>query len=305
MKIACMELSLKAITVLRLPAYKGSTFRGAFGHALKKAVCIVNHRNCERCIVRRQCAYTYLFETFNSQNQYVAHPYIIIPPLQSKDVYHPGEELNVHIKLIGKAIDYIPHVILAFKRMGMSGVGTTRGHFELVRVNAKTISGLREIYNSQQDRLLTDQNYPEIGYWTRPNQAPDVNRVRLHFITPTALKDKGEVTRHIGSELLFRSIKRRLKALSVYHNGPEVENGVYEFDNTGELEWDNSGIEPCYWQRYSNRQNQKIGFEGVLGTIEVRGNLEPFMPLLSAGSVIHVGRGTVYGMGLYELEVMK
>ena len=48
---------------LRLPPYKGSTFRGAFGIAFKRAVCIVQHGDCARCLVRAQCVYPYIFDT--------------------------------------------------------------------------------------------------------------------------------------------------------------------------------------------------------------------------------------------------
>ena len=44
------ELRLRAEEVCSLPAVLGSTLRGAFGHALKKTVCVMPHRDCERCI---------------------------------------------------------------------------------------------------------------------------------------------------------------------------------------------------------------------------------------------------------------
>jgi hypothetical protein len=44
------ELRLCAEETCSLPAFLGSTLRGAFGHALKKTVCVMQHRVCERCI---------------------------------------------------------------------------------------------------------------------------------------------------------------------------------------------------------------------------------------------------------------
>ena len=43
LEFAYMRLHFKARGHLRLPPYKGSTFRGAFGVAFKRAVCIVQH----------------------------------------------------------------------------------------------------------------------------------------------------------------------------------------------------------------------------------------------------------------------
>ncbi|MFL6213004.1 MAG: CRISPR system precrRNA processing endoribonuclease RAMP protein Cas6 [Blastocatellia bacterium] len=57
------QLRLKAQRAVMLPLYLGSTLCGAFGHALKEAVCVAAHRNCERCMLAERCIYPYLFET--------------------------------------------------------------------------------------------------------------------------------------------------------------------------------------------------------------------------------------------------
>lgn len=38
------ELKLQALQKALLPQFLGSTLRGAFGHALKQAVCVMPHR---------------------------------------------------------------------------------------------------------------------------------------------------------------------------------------------------------------------------------------------------------------------
>lgn len=45
-----------------LPPYKGSTFRGAFGGALKKVVCAVREKDCSRCLLAARCVYARVFE---------------------------------------------------------------------------------------------------------------------------------------------------------------------------------------------------------------------------------------------------
>ena len=48
-----------------LPVYKGSLLRGAFGHALRRAVCAMGpEQPCESYRLRRACIYTRIFETF-------------------------------------------------------------------------------------------------------------------------------------------------------------------------------------------------------------------------------------------------
>jgi hypothetical protein len=82
------ELRLRACEATALPIFLGSTLRGAFGHALKKAVCVMNHRNCERCLVTERCLYPYLFETSAPSDapllrgqQQAPHPFILTPPI--------------------------------------------------------------------------------------------------------------------------------------------------------------------------------------------------------------------------------
>jgi hypothetical protein len=40
---------------------------------------------------------------------------------------------------------------------------------------------------------------------------------------------------------------------------------------------------------------------GFMGTIEVEGDLTPFTPLLRAAEIVHVGRGTPFGLGRVEV----
>jgi len=50
-----LRLVLTARTSLQLPPFKGSTLRGGFGHAFKETVCVVEHRDCARCLLRTRC----------------------------------------------------------------------------------------------------------------------------------------------------------------------------------------------------------------------------------------------------------
>jgi hypothetical protein len=81
------QLRLKARRAVVLPRFLGSTLRGAFGHALKEAVCVVSHRDCGRCMLAERCIYPYLFETpappieLLRGQKGAPHPFILMPPL--------------------------------------------------------------------------------------------------------------------------------------------------------------------------------------------------------------------------------
>jgi hypothetical protein len=88
LKLALYRLHLRSLEDVTLPLFLGSTLRGAFGHALKKSVCLMRHRNCAQCLVADQCIYPYLFETpappevlqLRGQQQ-APHPFILSPPI--------------------------------------------------------------------------------------------------------------------------------------------------------------------------------------------------------------------------------
>ena len=62
-RIARFSFELEALDTISLPPYKGSTLRGGFGHAFKKTVCALKSQDCDSCLLREKCVYSYVFET--------------------------------------------------------------------------------------------------------------------------------------------------------------------------------------------------------------------------------------------------
>lgn len=56
------------------------------------------------------------------------------------------------------------------------------------------------------------------------------------------------------------------------------------------------------WERYSVRQDTRMKLGGVVGRGTYKGDLQSFLPLLHLGEVVHVGKGTSFGLGKYEIE---
>lgn len=54
--------------------------------------------------------------------------------------------------------------------------------------------------------------------------------------------------------------------------------------------------------RYSGRQQRDLSLQGVSGTLDLPNGPGPLWPLLSAAQWLHVGKGTVMGLGQVELE---
>jgi hypothetical protein len=85
------------VDAARLPAFSGSTLRGAFGFALKRAVCVMSHRDCPRCLVRSRCIYPYVFETSApadsklAHQQNAPHPFTLDPPAGAWEEERQGD----------------------------------------------------------------------------------------------------------------------------------------------------------------------------------------------------------------------
>ena len=304
---AQMRLHFQARQPLRLPPYKGSTFRGAFGIAFKRAVCIVQHGDCARCLVRTQCVYPYVFDTpvENAQGIFrgyrdAPHPYVIEPPLETETDYAPGDGFTIGLVLIGKALNHMPYFIYAFQRMGETGVGRGRGKCDLISGEARDADGSWQlIYDGHSEVLQRD--VPRL-------QAIDVmpptrSRVRLSFVTPTQLKADRALQRGLSFSVLIRALLRRYSALSAFHGDgpPNLDYSDYIARAKGvqtagcDLTWRT-------WERYSNRKQRRMQISGFTGDVVFEGDLDRFRPLLALGMSMHVGKWTSFGMGQYALR---
>jgi CRISPR/Cas system endoribonuclease Cas6 (RAMP superfamily) len=54
--------------------------------------------------------------------------------------------------------------------------------------------------------------------------------------------------------------------------------------------------------RYSNRQQRKTPLGGFTGTLHLQGDLTPFARLLRTAEILHVGKGTTFGLGRFQIE---
>ena len=305
-RYARFRLEMTAVDRLRLPPYKGSTFRGAFGHTFKRLVCVKRDLDCATCLICDRCVYYYVFETpFGGEGDsrgyaFAPHPFVVEPPEETREIYEPGDELRVGLVLVGRALDYLPYFIYAFEEMGHRGVGAGRGKAALQRVIAlgPEPGDERCIYQSDIGQLAPD--YPVcVG---PPDSEAVGTRLRLRLHTPIRLKAEGHYTRRLDFSLLVRALLRRTSDLARFHCGAELDldyrqwieraAGVSAVATT--LRWHD-------WDRYSQRQERRMKLGGLVGEVEFAGEWGPFLPLLRLGADLHVGKGTGFGLGRYEI----
>lgn len=306
---AVFRLTLEAIDVLHLPAYKGSALRGSFGHAFRQVVCPLFREDCLGCELTQRCVYHYIFETIprdgdpfvRNKTDKVPHPYVIRPTLDSVEEYEKGAELAFDLILIGKAIDYLPYFAYTFIHMGKTGLGRGRGKFFLKRIDAMDLDGKSiELYRAGDEILKNESAYINCGALMERCSPPQ--RVTLRFLTRLELKAK---KRHpeISFGMLFRRLFARVVTLGHLHCG--INFTGLDFSGLShaadEVKTVSSNLDWEHATRYSNRQGRRMPFGGLLGEVTFEGDFAPFWPFILLGEWIHVGKKTTFGLGRYEL----
>ena len=299
---------------LILPSYKGSTLRGGFGYAFKRVVCAIRNKECPDCILKERCVYSYIFETpppsdtkIMRKYKTVPHPFVIEPPSEKKRGYKPGDEINFGLTLIGKAIDCLPYFIYTFDELGKIGIGKGKSKYELKNVSCdgKTIydSGTKTLKAFGTSSLYLPRCL------SLPREPKDYKReaVSLSFLTPTRLVYNGHLSIDLEFHMLIRQLVRRISLLYYFHCGGDPSEWNFRgIINAAEaVKVTRSELRWYDWERYSGRQETRIKMGGFVGEITFEGVIEPFMPIIKAGEVLHVGKGTGFGLGRYRIAGMR
>jgi CRISPR/Cas system endoribonuclease Cas6 (RAMP superfamily) len=313
-RVGKFTFRLRALSDLHLPAYKGATLRGGFGHALKQVTCALKRQECSQCLLRDRCVYLYLFETpppadTEMMRLYPAapHPFIIEPPMTDARVVPQGDTLEFGLVLVGKALDHLPYFVYAFICLGEKGLGRGKGEFLLEQVLAESADGPVAIYDQARGSLQHSGAFPT---WEtiekRCGELAGNDHLSLDFITPTRIKFEDRLVEQPEFHHLVRALLRRLSMLSYFHCEKKLDlnfRGILEAGQaigriSSQLRWYD-------WERYSNRQHQRMNLGGFLGTVSYVGDFHEFLPLLAWGEVLHLGKAASFGLGRFRIQAFS
>lgn len=306
--LANYSFTLKVLESLDLPEYKGAVLRGGFGYAFRKVVCIVKDKECSACLLKEKCVYAYVFETSppvdaRLMRKYptAPHPFILTPPLEDDRLYEPGEEIKFELTLIGKAIDFLPYFIYTFEELGKMGLGKKRGKFSLAEVQYLFNRSERTTIYSGREQILRPIK-EEVKFLVHKPMPPGLCSLHLIFLTPTRLRFNGDLTSELEFHIFFRNLLRRISLLSYFHCGAELSVNFRQLIQESEkIQTTRRNLRWYDWERYSTKQQTKMKLGGFLGEVVFQGNFEPFWPFLVLGEFVHVGKGSSFGLGKYEL----
>ena len=294
---------LRFVTMGGYRGYLGSAWRGAFGRALKRAVCVTHLQSCADCILNRNCVYPYLFESrlppgAMKMRRYdtVPHPFVLAPPsnIQSDD-----ELVDVGMTLFGSANQHLPYVIHALREAGDNGIGRRRVRNTLVAVEqtASLDHEWREIYRPDESLRAVSPSAPTI-----PRLPLSIN---VCLLSPLRVRHNGHL---MGAEDFsfagfFVNVLRRISMLSYFYTESPLHVDFKALAAAARVFPVRTSV--VVWQdltRYSTRQQTAMQMGGLLGRFELpRDGIEPFWPYLWLGQWTHVGKFTSMGLGRYRL----
>lgn len=300
------RLVFVANTTINLSGYTGSAWRGLLGHSLRRLCCVTRASECRGCVLEQDCIYASIFESISSDSgRYHArpHPFVLIVPYLGKRSLKPGETITLGITLMGQAISAAPYLITAMREAGRMGMGRNHAQFSLYRVDAECHLGLED-WAPVSDNLITLNNEPINDYARIPKATKKADIVLL---TPLRIKRKGQLIgpREFLAADFLRQLWRRAKDVSHFYadasQGIEITLPNSKADELNahaqvNLAWRD-------WSRYSSRQRTLIKMGGVVGRIQLHGELvKDWWPLLWMGQWLLLGKGTSMGLGQYKLR---
>ncbi len=295
-----------------LPAFTGSMWRGALGHALRRIACRMETGDCHACPLRHGCPHALLFETppppgAARMRRYrtVPHPFVLAPeedadaPERGRRPAPPALELGLVV--VGRAARWVHLLVAALALAARGGLGRERVRYGLAAVAQETVPGTGEWRPIGAPGALS----PLPPAPPQPLEAPPRLRVRLR--TPLRLvRDEslvGPARFRFGD--LGRNLLRRIASLHCFHGHGALEADyaalARAFDAVPllgrRLRWRE-------WERWSSRQRTRMRIGGIVGEIETGGGaLARVWPWVQLGALVHAGKATSMGLGRYELEV--
>jgi len=299
--IARLHLTVRANAPLHLPPYAGSMLHGALGHALL-ALAPLPHTDGQPCALHATCPYCQLLAspplTAHTLQKFsrMPQPLVIEPPAIGAQRLQVGQTFGFGLVLMGRALGMLPIVLQACERALRTGLGPERAPCTLQAVVNEI--GHQPLCNKGMPLLNLNKHLP-------PAAALGV-QATLHFHTPLRLQVHGKPARakQFSARDLLIALARRYQLLQDVHLGnaaPQQDFATLSAQAAA-VELVPQDLRWFDWGRFSQRQQQEMKFGGLLGRVQLRGDLAPFAGLLHLGQWLHVGKNASFGLGGYVLN---
>jgi len=303
-----LRLEFTARDAVRFPAGKpGNVLRGAFGTIFRQIACQPPCEEPRTCDRRDTCPYARIFEPRSSGEGPSGlsdwpRPFVFRAGHLDGTTVHPGDTFHFDLNIFEMREPAIHYFVEAFACIATEGLGPGRGRAVLSAVKQLDRAGLpsRCIF----DPAAGDAVEPAtpLDVYPEPPIAP-VRRLRVRFLTSTELKSGQHLAVRPQFRALFGRARDRVSTLrTVYQAGP-LDVPFREMTALADsVEMTHCEVQWRDIARRSTRTGQVHPLGGFVGEAEYAGNLGEFLPILKAAEWTGVGRHTVWGKGVIQVE---
>jgi hypothetical protein len=248
----------------------------------------------------------------------VPRPYTIESPLHGKTRYEPGEILEFGLTMFAQALNLFPYVVLGSRALEQGGLGKRmrredgrwrRGTFVVREIAAlNRLSGERTPVLRQGDTMVQVPDVPVTHQQILRRAEELASRIAdglmtIEFLTPMRLVQRGHLVKQISFTPLFHRLMERLSSLAGQYSDTPLAldwRGLLPLaDQVHTLEDHTRWVE---LESYSTRRRGRTPIGGLIGRASFRtDDWTPFLLWLVWGEVVHVGKNTVKGDGMYQL----
>jgi len=197
-------------------------------------------------------------------------------------------EIECRLVVVGCAIQFLDMLLEGFGEILLPLDA------EIVQVGTRDYQGITRplgtgtvIRHPENMAVLSILDVAEKRIWTDTT-------LHIRMLSPLRLFEDGHLLRRFDFNRFAMSLLRRVTSLAYYY-------GAYEFDlDYKELARDAAAV-TCTHDHFSLRTEKVRMVTGLTGSGRFQGDFSRLMPFLSAGLYVHVGKGSAFGMGAYEL----
>jgi hypothetical protein len=183
--------------------------------------------------------------------------------------------------------------------MAEAGLGARRARFALDRVLARNPEGGWVVLRDAGRWAGRDVPPPSEPL---QNGLPG-DRLLLRIQTPLRLPVRGNLATGFSVRDLAFPMVRRVLELATFHVPGATPDWTFRplLEHAGTIRVAATDLRWFDCQRYSNRQERKVDMGGLLGSMELEGDLAPLASLLRTAELVHVGKGATFGLGKVEV----
>ena len=271
----------------RVPFHSGSMLHGLLGQALRRVACSRGPRCEGACAEPAACRYSALFSPPRPASREAllgagqgAPPRLmpIVPPPGATELA-AGEEFGFGVRLFGEAAERdLDDLEGAFEAIADLPWGREGGRVDLVTIG--------RLGPRRQELTVAT------GKWA-------AGTVDIHCETPLWIERRGRLVRDLDLRTLVASTARRVTVLSRLYGSwsSDEDEQMRELVAKAAAVPSQARLKPLRWERQRTDREEAQPLRGLLGELRAVGPVGELLPLLGAAEVVHVGKGTSFGLG--------